>query len=143
MIVKHVAAAILAQAAQDVHVNLTIDNRSTSHTLAYSVKLTPMPTPDQPHHNYWQRVSASPFHRGRRVHAVCFHGYTAYMRRLFELAPQVRVETKVPFGPLQRIKFETLAQLDALADDIGDLDIGPPISPIAYRDACSCANAGR
>lgn len=83
----------------------------------------------------YQRTSANAFHRGRRVHAVCFHGHYAFFVALFDRCPDAVVQTAgwgLPAVTYKRDDWEHQASA------LGDTDIGPPISPILYRDCCEC-----
>ncbi len=76
-------------------------------------------------------------HNGRRVHALCWHGHREFFRRLFELAPDGKVQTAqtrrfVPGG------WYTSANFEAVYRATGDNNIGSAFSPMRYADACEC-----
>ena len=86
--------------------------------------------------NPYPRVSASYFGQGRRVHAVCWHGFRDFYRALFELCPDATVQSVLT----QRAGIDryTAENFERVFPDTGCVNIGAPISPVHSSEACSC-----
>jgi hypothetical protein len=123
MLAKNVSLDTLSQAASDVGVRLSPDARDTNRGVRFTLALAL--------DKKYQRTSTNMFFRGRRVNAVCFHGHEAFFRRLYALAPDADITSGMA-------RFRSVGDLNEQADGIGDRDVGPMASPIAYRDCCEC-----
>lgn len=97
--------------------------------------LLPKPKPEI---NPYQKTSASFFHQGRKVHAICWHGYRDFMRALFTEYPEARIVT----GRMGRLEYNGLDHFEATYQDTGFINVGAPISPVNACEACSCKEAG-
>ncbi len=89
-----------------------------------------------PMNGRYQRRSASCFNGGRKVHAVCWHGHRVFFRYLFARSPMARVQTSftrrfVPGGWYTAANFEDTHTRT-------DVNIGAPIAPVYYSEACDC-----
>lgn len=89
----------------------------------------------------WQRTSASAFSysenlgRNRLVSAVCWHGHYRFMSEVFARFPHAKIATG-------HAVYNGRADFNAHAEGTGDRNIGAPIQPIAFRDACTCEACG-
>jgi hypothetical protein len=83
---------------------------------------------------YW-RTSAAYRGRGRTVCAVCWHGHREFFRKLFEIAPNAKVLT----AQTRRAGFRyyTAENFEECYEDT-DVNIGPPIAPMYFSEACHC-----
>jgi len=83
----------------------------------------------------FRRVSASYFSRGRRrVHAVCWHGHRDFFRAVFAQAPVAVIVTS---------KARYTAHNFEVTYPTTNVNIGPPIAPVMFADACDCPDSGR
>lgn len=78
----------------------------------------------------YQRTSASYFNRGRKVHAVCWHGHREFFYALFQHVPDAIVITAMA-------RYEGLVGFEDTYPST-DRNIGPPVSPIHYSECCTC-----
>jgi hypothetical protein len=83
----------------------------------------------------WQRTSSSYFNRGRKVAAVCWHGHYHFMREIFRINPDARIQTSWA-------DYKGLESFLTDAPRTGRRNIGPPIDPLYAEDACLCADRG-
>lgn len=72
---------------------------------------------------------------GRRVHAVCWHGFRDFFRACFELEPNAIFRTSLDTWN-GREDFETRFR------ESGYKNIGSQMNPRAFADACRCPEAG-
>ena len=75
----------------------------------------------------WQRVSP----RGRKVHAVCWHGHLAFMRCLYTINPVVKIRAGT-------VRYDSAGDLEARKYDAYHRNIGSMMYPMDYGDACEC-----
>jgi hypothetical protein len=83
----------------------------------------------------WQRTSSSYFNRGRKVAVVCWHGHYHFMREIFRINPDARIQTSWA-------DYKGLESFLTDAPRTGKRNIGPPIDPLYVEDACLCADRG-
>jgi hypothetical protein len=86
----------------------------------------------------YQRLSAIPSYHGgkqRRVNAVCWHGHRDFMFRLFDARPEAVLSSGI-------IRYRGREDFLAKFESTGDRNIGSIASPMAYREACTCQEAG-
>jgi hypothetical protein len=85
----------------------------------------------------YQRTSASQFGysdrlgRGRKVHAVCWHGYRDFMQAVFDRFPAARIQTS----------FADYRGAEDFADKYPATaykNIGSLMYPVYVSDACEC-----
>jgi len=81
----------------------------------------------QPRPQRYSRVS----HRGRRVAAVCWHGYFHFLRQLFKQDSKARVKTAVE-------DYNGVDEFITKAVRSGRRNVGPTADPLAYERACEC-----
>ena len=94
--------------------------------------------PAKPFPWLWQRRGFS-FGRSeepRRIASVCWHGHYAFMRFLFELRPEARVQS---YMADYRGREEFLSE----APETAYRNIGSAYYPLCLCDACFCAEHGR
>ena len=75
----------------------------------------------------WQRVSP----RGRKVHAVCWHGHLDFMRCLYSINPVAKFRTGMA-------RYDSLADLESNKGNAYHRNIGSMMYPTYYGDACEC-----
>ena len=142
MIASHVTRETLELAAREVGVVLDMDAMSASGR-RFRVKvnpgarwpiLGPRGGKRGMRHKY-QRISASYFNQGRRVWAVCWHGFRDFFRAVYDREP----------GAIFRTALDTWKgseDFEARFPTSGHKDIGAPIAPIAWCEACECGEEG-
>lgn len=89
----------------------------------------------------YQRTSASYFNEGRRVFAVCWHGYRDFMREVFKRYPEARITSGIGGRTIEYRGAEGFAENYI---DSAFISIGAPINGGYPRmvDACSCPESG-
>jgi hypothetical protein len=75
----------------------------------------------------WQRQS----HMGRKVHAVCWHGYFVFMAKLFARYPWVKLDTAAA-------KYDGLMGFWDTFQSTRDRNVGSMMVPMPYDCACFC-----
>jgi hypothetical protein len=75
----------------------------------------------------WQRVSP----RGRKVHAVCWHGHLAFMRSLYKRNPEAKIRTA-------QMDYNSAQDLEAQKMESYHTNIGSVAFPSKYGEACDC-----
>jgi len=81
----------------------------------------------------YQRVSVGWGTAGRRVHAVCWHGFRDFFRAAFTFQPEAVFRTAVA-------TWKGSADFEARFADTASKNIGPPIAPVAMASACKCGH---
>ncbi len=84
----------------------------------------------------WQRTSAGWARRERRVAAVCWHGYRAYLRELFRLAPEARVWTAL--NRRAGLPSYTAQTFEHLHRETAYVNVGSQMYPVQAGEACDC-----
>lgn len=77
----------------------------------------------------YQRESVGYGTAGRRVHAVCWHGFRDYFRKVYASTPDARFRTSID-------TWRGAADFEARFQESGYRNIGPPIAPVQMVDAC-------
>ena len=122
---KTTRAAIEAAAAEvGVEVELTRKgaSRGGGETFAVKVNLTHGPTREE-----YRRYSPS----GRRVSAVCWHGFRDFYRALYERTPEAVVKSAMA-------TYEGAEHFEATYRTTAGRNIGSLYNPCAAADACEC-----
>lgn len=78
----------------------------------------------------WERRS----YRGRRVHAVCWHGHREFFRALFRRVPDADVTTALA-------RYTSPAHFEATFGAT-DKNIGSMVEPMQFSEACACPEGG-
>lgn len=83
--------------------------------------------------DYHRRAANNPFtgKRGRRLVAACYHGHYAFMERLFDLAPEAIIRSAMA-------TFKGVEDFEEKAEEVECRNVGAPIYPTYYGDACDC-----
>lgn len=153
MIATNVTREILESAAQKVGVSLdvtTLNQKGTRHR----VKVNSAPTPanyrtatardgrtyqvrfaDERGDAPWQRESVGYGSAGRRVNAVCWHGFRELFRAVFAETPDAIFRTAVD-------TWRGSKDFEARFAESGNRNIGPRIAPVRMVDACRCSDRG-
>jgi hypothetical protein len=87
--------------------------------------------------NPYPRTSASYFYEGRRIAAICWHGYRDYLRAVFTEFPNARIVTVFA-------DYRGLEGFENLYPDTAFTPLGAPIAggyPLACQ-ACECPDSG-
>lgn len=79
----------------------------------------------------WQRTSPSMAGRGRRVNAACWHGYYAFMRELYRLAPDAVIRSTMA-------TYRSADELEDTAWQSETRNVGSQVAPVPYSEACQC-----
>ena len=152
MIASRVSRDVLEQAAQAVGVRADIASHSATR---HRVKLYPVVRDEQmrpprfvgienPRMRRWtgargdskyQRESVGYGTAGRRVHAVCWHGFRDYFREVYMTTPEAWFRTSVAM-------WRGAADFEARFRVSGYRNIGPPVAPVMMASACRCLEAG-
>ena len=119
MLVRNVTEEDLRKASQSVGVALFELRKSGK---GFRFRITPIG-------GKYQKLSASYFNRGRKCHAVCWHGHRDFFRVLFRLSPDAVVITA-----LARYTADNFESTYPETDK----NVGPPIAPIHYSECCNC-----
>jgi hypothetical protein len=154
MIARNVTREVLESAARKVGVSLdvtTLNQKGTRHR----VKVNSAPTPE----NYrtatskdgrtyqvrfkdergdapYQRESVGYSSAGRRVSAVCWHGFAAFFRAVYAQVPEAVFQTAID-------TWKGSEDFEARFPASGHRNIGPPIAPVRMADACRCPESGQ
>jgi hypothetical protein len=123
MVVRKVDKQTLEAAARSVHVSL-YDFKSEGKGFRFTLK------PDKGDKDRYKRTSASYFNQGRRVHAVCWHGYRDYMREVFKTNPDAIFVTA-------KARYKGSEHFEQIHEQT-NTNIGAPICPMLYTDTCDC-----
>ena len=75
------------------------------------------------------RISPNP--SGRKVHALCWHGFRSVMREWFRICPDVRLHTAMA-------TYRGADDFEIQHDMTGNKNIGSQFAPMRARDACAC-----
>jgi len=75
----------------------------------------------------WQRVSP----RGRKVHAVCWHGHLEFMRYLYRINSTAKIRTAMS-------RYDSREDLESNKGNAYHSNIGSLTYPMDYGDACNC-----
>ena len=145
MIASNVTAAVLISAADEVGVEIEFTALSST-CRRFRVKLNPKTTedlyrpsggrrPGEDGDAKYQRESAGYGTAGRRVHAVCWHGFRDFFRAVFADAPEARFYTALD-------KWLGSADFEARFRESGHRNIGPAIAPVPIASACRCPESG-
>src|SRR5262245_25247581 len=145
MIASKVTAATLTAAAEEIGVRAEIDTQSARGT-RHRVKLFPIvlitsrrPSgtryPDERGDSKYQRTSASCFHDGRRVNAVCWHGFRDFFRAVYRREPEAVFYTAMA-------TWRGSVHFEANFRDSGHRNIGSQMYPRAAAECCRCPESG-
>lgn len=142
---SNVTRDILARAATSIGVRAEIDTLNAKGT-RHRVKLFPL-VPDSAftasgrrHKDErgdapYQRESVSFYSGGRRVNAVCWHGFRDYFRAVFTEAPDTVFRTTVD-------TWRGSEDFESRYRESGHRNIGAPIAPVPMCEACRCPDSG-
>lgn len=83
----------------------------------------------------YQRISPSLHNHGRRVHAVCWHGFRDFFRLCFMIAPDAVMATAMD-------TWRGSADFENRYRESGRRNVGSMIAPVAACEACRCEDAG-
>lgn len=72
---------------------------------------------------------------GRRVHAVCWHGFRAFFRAAFELKPDASFRTAMA-------TYKGKEHFEAVHPETGYRNVGSAFYPMQAREACDCWQTG-
>ena len=145
MIASHVSRDVLKRAAQVVGVRADITTLSSSGQ-RHRVKLYPV-VPSSAFTSKGRRKSGekgdAPYQResvgygsaGRRVSAVCWHGFRDYFREVFSQTQGAHFYTSVS-------TWRGSEDFEARYRQSGYKNIGPPVRPVAMASACRCPESG-
>ena len=154
MIASHVTRDVLEAAASQVGVRLdvtTINRTGTRHRVKVNSQPTDacyrvaVPRDGAPPYRVryadergdapWQRLSVGYGTAGRRVFAVCWHGFAAFFRAVYVQCPDATFRTAVDTWR-NRDDFYARFQQTAYRN------IGPRIQPVRMAAACRCPWSG-
>jgi len=118
MLVKQATQADIVQAA--VGAGVRVENlRGAGRGYRFTLGLM--------HGGLYQRRS----YKGRRVHAVCYHGRLAFYRALYTYAPEAIVQTAVA-------TYRSANELEACKGEAAGRNVGSLAEPLFYNEACDC-----
>jgi hypothetical protein len=126
----------LYEAARQAKVELDITPLSSSG-LRHRVKVNPHSewfahNTEYPRDSPWQRISAQ---TGRKVHAVCWHGFRNFFRECFKLAPNAVFRTALA-------TWRGSADFEARYRASGHRNVGSQMYPICAAENCRCGEEG-
>jgi len=143
MVASKIGAEVLERAARDVGVRVEINSLSATR---HRVKVLP----DVPSRCYtpaghrrkgdagdapYQRESVGYGSAGRRVHAVCWHGFRDFFRAAFEHTPDAIFRTALD-------TWRGAQDFEARYAFSGTKNIGAPSAPTHFAEACRCPESG-
>jgi len=143
---KNITAAQLQAAADEIGV--MIDSRPlNAKGTRHQVKVSPRVSQDActasgrrrsgtAGDTPYQRISASPFNAGRRVHAVCWHGFRDFFRACYARAPETVFRTTLD-------TWKGQADFEARYPESAAINWGSLAAPVAACNACRCPDTGR
>ncbi len=80
----------------------------------------------------YQRYSASAFAKdGRRVFAVCWHGFRDFFREVYKHEPNAVFQTAME-------TWRGSVDFEARHEQSASKNIGAPVRPVCAADACGC-----
>jgi hypothetical protein len=80
----------------------------------------------------YQRTSASAFHEGRRVAAVCWHGHRDFMLALYARDPEARIKTAWA-------DYRGVRDFAEKFGNTGYRNVGSLMYPMFAKDICTCS----
>jgi len=80
----------------------------------------------------YNRTSASMFHEGRKVAAVCWHGHRDFMRALYAEDPEARIKSAVA-------DYRGRQDFEESFGSTGFRNVGSMMYPQFAKDVCSCS----
>jgi hypothetical protein len=83
----------------------------------------------------YQRISTSAFSPGRRVHAVCWHGFRDFFRACFRSAPNAVFYTALD-------TWRGSEDFESRYAASGHKNAGSKFSPVMWAEACECGEEG-
>ena len=98
---------------------------------AYNFSLRPSEYRDEYGNHHYQRVSASAFTSGRRVHAVCWHGHRDFMKALYERDPDARIKT-------MWADYKGVADFEEKFPETAYRNVGSMMYPMFASEVCTC-----
>jgi hypothetical protein len=153
MLAKNVTREILESAASKVGVSLDITSLNQKGT-RHRVKVNSLPTEgnyrtatakdgttypvrfkDERGDAPYQRESVGYGLAGRRVSAVCWHGFRDLFRAVFAQVPEAVFATAVD-------TWRGSEDFEQRFPASGHRNIGPQIAPVMMADACRCPDRG-
>jgi len=143
MTASGVTEKVLRDAAKQVQVKMDLSPLNQKGT-RWQVKLYPLVPSDaytpRGQRRYgdrgnapWQMLREGQYGQRRRVNAVCWHGFRAFFRAVYERTPDARFRTA-------RAVYNGWDHFEEVHPETGDQNIGSAFSPLAHRDACACEN---
>ena len=106
-------------------------SRGGGRTLSVKVNLPHGPAGAHDDRERYRRIS----HHGRRVNAVCWHGFRDFFRTLFEYTPDAVIKTALA-------TYDGPEGFEATYPSTGEGNIGSMFEPMAMADACLCVDSG-
>lgn len=142
MIARKVSREILESAAEKIGVfavirpkgrgfNVKLFPRVTSDMLTPSGRRRRDDMGDAP----YQRESVGYGSAGRRVNAVCWHGFAAFFKAIYAETPDATFRTALA-------TYKGSADFEARHPETGHRNIGSQAFPCAMVDACRCSDRG-
>lgn len=80
----------------------------------------------------YQRTSASMFHEGRRVAAVCWHGHRDFMRAIFARDPDARIKSHFA-------DYRGARDFEDSFPSTAHRNVGSLMYPMFAKDVCTCS----
>ena len=135
MIIRKTSIDAVERAANSVGVSVNIrhtgPSRGGGETLSVKVNLPDGPEGSPNDRERYRRIS----HSGRKINAVCWHGFRDFFRALFEYTPDAVVKTALA-------TYAGSKGFEATFPATGAKNIGSMFEPMAIADACLCADCG-
>jgi hypothetical protein len=89
----------------------------------------------------FQKTSSSYFNRGRRVGAPCWHGFLAFLVKVYKVNSYAYTRSGIAIAgssDMTTLVYNGVGDFLEKREATGDVEAGPQISPILYRDCCEC-----
>lgn len=92
MLIKNAPLSVLEDAAHATGARLVdVQDKSTRRAVQFRFRI--VPNEDSKALDHFVRVSVGPSRHVRRVHALCWHGHTVFMARVFQQTPDAVIDT--------------------------------------------------
>lgn len=132
MIAKNVSREILEAAAEEIGVRIKNISALNMKGTRWRVSLQPGEWKDEDGDRKYQRISPS---TGRRVYAVCWHGFRDFFRACFRQAPDAVFQTALN-------TWRGSEDFELRYRDSGHRNVGSMMAPCSAAEACVCPESG-
>ena len=131
---------ILSWAASDCGLSLGDVDVRPPHTVQFRLRLAKGDGIKR-----YQRTSYNPFNIGRKVNAVCWHGFRDFFRACYRYNDNIEFITHLGIYGLsvdmKRVTYYSLQQFNAVYPET-DVEVGGDLYRALISQCCTCKEAG-